>query len=184
MLQNVLQDSRPHKPIESPAVLFYIAHLGYIFHGKQLTNPRLTMCLLKNRKNSFPRKGFDRGRTQICNPRSDIQCLATRLHGRSRQGSFVQGSKNVLCCRQQLWCDHQIHGGQTLKTNDGRLTQKPFNPMFSKSMTMGCILRSNYRIVVQQSVLFLNIRFRTFAVCLFSVGPTSNINHRLSNLDP
>ena len=47
--------------------------------------------------------------------------------------------------------------------------------MFSKSMTMGCILRSNYRIVVQQSVLFLNIRFRTFAVCLFSIGQTSKI---------
>ena len=30
--------------------------------------------------------------------------------------------KNVLRCRQQLWCDRQIHGGQTLKTNDGRLT--------------------------------------------------------------
>ena len=47
MLQNVLQDSRPYKPTESPAVLFYISHMGYIFHGKQLTNPRLTRCLLR-----------------------------------------------------------------------------------------------------------------------------------------
>ena len=97
--------------------------LGIYFSWETINKSSVNKVHTK--KNSFSRKGFDRGRTQICNPRSDIWCLATRLHGRSRSGCFVQGWKNVLCCRQQLWCDRQFHGGQTLKTN-GRLTPKPF----------------------------------------------------------